>query len=161
MAGPSGLTRSKLKDEGVGSRQPEGCASRSHQSQLKIGRVCTNAKMARTHGSTQDVQEAFDQAVARHIEYMDLMVYLRLFSTPDVVASAEQLHRSLDHLLDLTFADEIRGPGRRPFTKAGMFPGGLTEATARADCMDRREQLINHVREYLELPANTSIDRRV
>jgi len=76
---------------------------------FKIGRDCTEAKLARASKDPQGLQDALDQAIARHIEYMDLMVYLRLFSTPSIVRSAERLHQSLDHLLDLTFADEIQG----------------------------------------------------
>ena len=128
---------------------------------FKIGRVCTEAQLSRASGNFQGVQDALDQAIAKHIEYMDLMVYLRLFSTPSIVKSAEHLHHSLDHLLDLTFSDEVRERGRRPFTKGGLVPESLTETDARANCMDGREELINHVREYLGLSPDAAIDRQV
>ena len=128
---------------------------------FKIGRVCTDAFLARARNDAAVLDQAFSRATNLHIEYMDLMVYLRLLSTPRIVARAEELHRSLDHLLDLTFHEEITRVGTRPFTKGGNGPYELTAERAKAQCMERREALINEARVYFNLPADAVINRGV
>lgn len=128
---------------------------------FKIGRTCRDGAAARAGGDVEGLKTALDRAAQLHVEYMDLMVYLRLFSSAAVVVAAERLHGSLDNLMDLTFHDEIERQGRQTFTHQGKLPPGLTEVTARARCMDHRESLVNEAREYLGLPKDVIIDRGV
>jgi hypothetical protein len=124
---------------------------------FKISRVCQEAVAARKINDLVLIDEIFSRAVDLHIEYMDLMVYLRLLSTPNIVLSAERLHLSLDWLLDLTFSEQVIQAGRKPFA-ADELPPGLTVMAARAAGMENRERLINDAREYLGLPRDAAIN---
>ena len=125
---------------------------------FKIGRVCSDGGQAIRMNKEESWEAAIERAVRLHIEYMDCMIYLRLLSTPQIVASAERLHSALDLLLDHTFRNELIKRGHRPFYR-GAIPDGLGEQEARSACTDYRERLINHAREYLGLPADMVIDR--
>jgi hypothetical protein len=124
---------------------------------FKISRICQEAVVARKVNDLALIDEIFSRAVALHIDYMDLMVYLRLLSTPNIVLSAERLHLSLDWLLDLTFSEQVAQAGRKPFTPDEL-PPGLTVVAARAAGMENRERLINDAREYLGLPRDAVIN---
>jgi hypothetical protein len=123
--------------------------------------VCRDGAAARASGDVEGLKSALDRAAQLHVEYTDLMVYLRLFAPAAVVMAAERLHASLDNVIDLTFDEEIGRQGRRSFTYQGKLPPGLTEVTVGARCMDHRESLINEVRGYLGLPKDAVIDRGV
>jgi hypothetical protein len=126
---------------------------------FRIGHNCSEASLARTRGDQITVDLLFDTANQLHVKYMDLMVYFRILSTAAVVSAAEQLHVSLDNLLDVTYEPEglLRG---RAFTKRGI-PSGLSERDARAVCMDKRELLINNVRCQFGLVMDATIDRNI
>ena len=125
---------------------------------FKISRACNDGRHARKRGNAVGVNEALGRVTDLHLQYMDLLLYLRLFGTPTVVKSAERLHVSLDQLVDLTFGDAIADRGLRSFASEEI-PPGLTEVHARSICMDNREVLINDAREYLGLPRDAVIDR--
>jgi hypothetical protein len=77
---------------------------------FKISRACNEADAARKINDLAVIDEVFTRAINLHADYVDLMIYLRLLSTPNIVLSAERLHLSLDWLLDLTFSEQ-GGPG--------------------------------------------------
>jgi hypothetical protein len=128
---------------------------------FKIGRACRDGYAAKDAADVDRLRESLERATQMHVEYLDLMVYLRLFASVAVVRAAERLHLSLDNLIDLTFSEELRRQGREPFTHKGQPPSGVTLADARRRCMDQRESLINEVREYLGLPKDAVIDRTI
>ena len=128
---------------------------------FKIGRTCNDAMSAKAMNDTVKLNKVFGRAVVLHGEYMDLMVYLRLLSTPEIVTSAENLHESLDVLLDTTFAEQIMSTGRKPFLKEGSSVLITSYSQAKADCMKERQTLINAAREYLDLPRNAVINRAI
>ncbi len=128
---------------------------------FKISRACTEALIAMAGNDAHESSQAFARAKSLHIEYMDLMVYLRLLSTPSIVAGAEELHRWLDYLLDLTFAEEVARVGSRPFTKGGQVPLDVTFEVAKSQCMKNREALINEARLYFDLPADAVINSTI
>lgn len=123
---------------------------------FKIGRACSEGRERRSAGDQQGAMVAFNNAEEIHHQYMDRLVYLRLLGTPDLVASAEKLHDSLDNLLDLTFSEEKQQLGRRDF-KSGALPEGFDFAQAKSNCIDMRLELINNARTYLGLPADARI----
>lgn len=128
---------------------------------FKVGRACKDGRSASRSDDLQGFNDAYMRADVLHAEYMDLMVYLRLLGTPEIVRSAESLHVSLDNLLDLTFSENVHALGRRPFTSSGTLPSGLSDEAARATCMAYREALINEARAYLNLPRDAAIDRAI
>lgn len=128
---------------------------------FKIGRACSEALVAREAADLISAEEAYKSSLRLHTDYMDLLINLRVFGTPQLVDAAEQLNCALDILLDITFWDDAQAAGRRPFTRGTTSRPSMSFAEAKAGCMTRREVLINDAREYLRLPRDAKINRAI